>query len=795
MRGALRMLVRAGAVGPHVRQFKTTASPERIHGTHGERERLELGWLRWLLLGGATSSAFVHGFKSHIYADDMPRLKSDYVGESAAEQAEPSIQTENRWKPWHGLDMLRSAWSATALTAAMSEWSWPVALDFSAIRTRLSIFFEELSLGPGSLYSEVVDTPPDPRVYPEIEWDAEVRLGEDLCLAERAFVAERQRAMRTYFAQLMGVPDDEVDERDLPVVAIAGSGGGFRAMLNTVGSLCGAKTTGILDCVTYTAGVSGSCWALGVMHSGVSGSHLPHDAARHLKDRIQTSYLDMDTLDALINPPTNKYLLYSLLRKAAGPKGTISLVDVYGTLLGSRILVPSDLSRLDPQQLSMHLMRKGVDRGQLPMPIFTAIQHAIPPVAIQAIRDLQSEKTVDIDSKRADELDQAQARLSDITSRFFWYEFTPYEVGCDEIGAWIPSWAFGREFYNGRNLERRPELGFTILAGIFGSAFCASLKLYFREIQPTLELFPSQLYNWLLEIVSENERDLGLIHPVLPDQVPNFLRGLHGQLRSGSPSDLADREYMTFMDAGAELNIPYYPLLRRNVDCIIALDASADSQDLWFTRAEELAARRGLRTWPRGASWPAEVLPSQLHAQDNGEGVDPADGDEEARAASRKLAESQESALAEQTHRQSSTDERGIPDHDESAPREYPLRSCEVWIGSSESNEADSARLDDLDEDALLRRDGIGIVYIPLAPNEARVPGFDPFVVSTWRREVAPAESQALLDVAEANFTDSREKIVRLLRAIWLRKKRERTQAEWRAHLRRFERNLRRDVF
>ena len=36
----------------------------------------------------------------------------------------------------------------------------------------------------------------------------------------------------------------------------------------------------------------------------------------------------------------------------------------------------------------------------------------------------------------------------------------------------------------------------------------------------------------------------------------------------------------------AELNIPYYPLLRRDVDCIIALDASADSQDLWFTKAE-----------------------------------------------------------------------------------------------------------------------------------------------------------------------------------------------------------------
>lgn len=178
-------------------------------------------------------------------------------------------------KPWNGLDFLKSAWSATAITTAMSEWSWPVTLNFSAIQSRISDFFLELSLGPGSLYSEIVDTPPDPRVYPEVEWDAEVRLGVDLCMAERAFLAERRRVMRVSFARLMGVPEAEVDERDLPVVAIAGSGGGesphwpcflycswpcpgYRAMLNTVGSLCGAESTGILDCVTYTAGVSGA---------------------------------------------------------------------------------------------------------------------------------------------------------------------------------------------------------------------------------------------------------------------------------------------------------------------------------------------------------------------------------------------------------------------------------------------------------------------------------------------------------------------------------------------------------
>lgn len=108
----------------------------------------------------------------------------------------------------------------------MSEWSWPAALDFSAVRSRISALFQELSLGPGSLYSEIMGTPPDPNIYPEVEWDAEVRLGEDLCLAERAFVAERKRVMRASFAQLMGVPEAEVDERDLPIVAIAGSGGG-----------------------------------------------------------------------------------------------------------------------------------------------------------------------------------------------------------------------------------------------------------------------------------------------------------------------------------------------------------------------------------------------------------------------------------------------------------------------------------------------------------------------------------------------------------------------------------------
>ncbi|KAK7690859.1 hypothetical protein QCA50_005961 [Cerrena zonata] len=663
---------------------------------------------------------------------------------------------------WHGLDFLKLSLSVNAISSALSAWSWPSTLDFSAIQEKVSALVLELGLGPGSLYSEIVDELPDALIHPEVEWDAEVRLGDDICFAERAFLGERKRHMKPYFAKLFGVSEQEIDERDLPIVAIAGSGGGYRAMLNTTGSLIGAQRNGIFPCVSYTA--------------GVSGSHDPSDAAEHIKSRIQTSYLDTDTLDALTTAPTNKYLLSGILRKAAGTSGVASLVDVYGTLLASRLFVPDNLNNLNFRHLSLHLSRQNIDTGRLPLPIYTAIQQATPPATLQTIREITSEREHSIDENQRYILGQAQSRLED-EKRCLWYEFTPFEVGCDEIGAWIPSWSLGRPFLNGKNTERRPELSMTILTGIFGSAFCASLKHYFQEIQPTLRLLPFQLYNWLEDIATENERDLGLIHPVLPDQLPNFLKGLCGQLRDGSPYDLTDREYMTFMDAGAELNLPYYPLLRRDVDCIIALDASADSQDLWFTRAEQLAAKRGLRTWPKGAGWPTAVQSTQHSGKD----TPPIRSD--ADAANLKLAETQESALAEQTAKQESTEDRDIPKASASNGPTHgqgvSLNACEVWIGSSKSAEGESSRLDDLDEDTLRECDGIGVVYIPLGPNEKQVPGFDPSTISTWRREVTLTESQALLDVAEANFSDSAEKITRLLRAIWYRKKHEREKHEW----------------
>ncbi len=93
------------------------------------------------------------------------------------------------------------------------------------------------------------------------------------------------------------------------------------------------------------------------------------------------------------------------------------------------------------------------------------------------MRELQAEEDSGVEAHSMTVLEEAKKILKEVSSQYLWYEFTPYEVGCDEIGgvypitsnckveislasgvrcsAWIPSWAFGRQFANGQNTERR----------------------------------------------------------------------------------------------------------------------------------------------------------------------------------------------------------------------------------------------------------------------------------------------------------------------------------------------------
>lgn len=70
------------------------------------------------------------------------------------------------------------------------------------------------------------------------------------------------------------------------------------------------------------------------------------------------------------------------------------------------------------------------------------------------------------------------------------HSFRVSQVGCDQLGAFIPTWSLGRVFSNGKSIERLPELSITVLSGIYASAFCSTLLSYFKEVRPLLKTLP-----------------------------------------------------------------------------------------------------------------------------------------------------------------------------------------------------------------------------------------------------------------------------------------------------------------
>lgn len=52
------------------------------------------------------------------------------------------------------------------------------------------------------------------------------------------------------------------------MIAVAGSGGGFRAMVGFAGVMKALFESGVLDCATYIAGLSGSTWLGLLLPSG-----------------------------------------------------------------------------------------------------------------------------------------------------------------------------------------------------------------------------------------------------------------------------------------------------------------------------------------------------------------------------------------------------------------------------------------------------------------------------------------------------------------------------------------------
>lgn len=198
-----------------------------------------------------------------------------------------------------------------------------------------------------------------------------------------------------------------------------------------------------------------------------------------------------------------------------------------------------------------------------------------------------------------------------------------------------------------------------------------------------------------------------------------------------------------------------------------------------------------MSTWPRGARWPS-VVEAPEESETNGAPNTTTPQEPTPReSAARKLAEAQESEAAGQQMKQESTKKQDLPSSSNSSnaasttvkpPNDSLLSGrtgAHLWIGSSSDNDeaVSFSSNDEIDEEALATKDGIGILYFPLISNDA-VPNFNPLSISTWRFELTADESDKLLATSSHNARSGQDMIVKVLRAMWLRKRRNRLKNE-----------------
>lgn len=360
---------------------------------------------------------------------------------------------------------------------------------------------------------------------------AKVRLGNELAEQEKVFLQHRIPKTKIAIERLVGAPVEVV-----PNISIVCSGGGYRAMLYCLGALIGAQKVGILDATRYVVGLSGSTWAIsGWLLSGLSlqayHDWLISDLNRGLK---QVSAADMSLI--------SDHLLAKYLYDQP-----YALVDIYGSLLANELFKRQGNLK---QRQTLSGQANAIKDGILPMPIYTAI----------AAEGIKSEQN--------------------------WYEFTPYEVGAQWMGAYVPSWAFGRKFKNGASTNFAPEQNFGVLMGTFGLAIGLTIERLVEE----LKLKEKSSSEWVQNIINQILKKQGEFRFTTADY-RNFVRDI-------TNVPLTNQKVLKMVDAGIGYNLPYPPISgqrpERKADIIIFVDASGDDFPADFKKTEAYARAKNL---------------------------------------------------------------------------------------------------------------------------------------------------------------------------------------------------------
>ncbi|NXC93808.1 PA24E phospholipase, partial [Certhia familiaris] len=415
----------------------------------------------------------------------------------------------------------------------------------------------------------------------------DLRLGFDLCVEEQDFICKRKKVVAAALKNVLHL-DEDLQEDEVPVVAVVTAAGGVRSMTAMFGSLLALQELGVLDCVSYITGLSATTWTMSKLYEDANWSQKDlRGPISDIRKHVIKSKLHCFSLDHM------KYYENELCeRKQEGHK--VSFTDLWGLFIDRMLHHQESTHKLSDQQLA-------VNQGQNPLPIYLSLN----------VKDDFS--TLDFKE---------------------WVEFTPYEVGLLKYGAFVRSEDFGSEFFMGRRMKKIPESHICFLEGtwsnIFSQSFMDAVYLsghserfwhrWTRDTEHDIEshpALPKKLHEQTtcLSIpkgyLSKTLREMMTGRPVV-STYHNFLKGLqlHNKylesesfcmwkdtVLDSSPNQLNEMsDYLKLIDTAFFINTSCPPILRpeRKVDVIIHLNYSGGSQTLPLDLFSEYCLEHGI---------------------------------------------------------------------------------------------------------------------------------------------------------------------------------------------------------